>query len=142
MDCMPVLDPTNDDVAFVMMPGHGLYRFRVPQAPDLGWDRPTPRYAMAQERFICCEPRLYRSPVLRWEGFVGVAPQDEERLLVALRLAEIAILFVAFAASWAGPRSGEALAQLRDVVRWCIIPDSEAVAQFSEAYRPMAHGRA
>jgi hypothetical protein len=45
-------------------------------------------------RHVGTWPREFESPALGWRGFVWVASQDEERLLVALRAAEGVIFFL------------------------------------------------
>lgn len=86
----PVLAP-GEPLRFIF--AHGSPAVWLIQAPEPPVRFDTAARWSPMPEPIRCYARLHRSPALGWDGMVLCADGDERRLFVALRMAEIAILF-------------------------------------------------
>ena len=98
MNELPIFDPWAPvtEPRFIMSQDTGAAHLRVPEPRifPLLWERvSTPAFQVVVRG-------EYASPALQWRGWIFRAA-DEERLLVSLRMAEEAILLLAFLA-WLG----------------------------------------
>lgn len=108
----PVLIPGEPTRFHIFDSAHERYLLPIPQRHPPTFARFGGRQTYEASRVIVCDVRRYRSSVLGLDVLMGAAEGDETRAFVALRLAEMAILFVEVLAEIGGGGRGDALAKL------------------------------
>lgn len=89
----PVLHP-EEPMRFLLFDGdHARYLLPIEAKSPPMFARFGGRATYDPARVVVCDVRLYQSIMLHQEWCVGCAEGQEPRLLAALRLAEIAIMF-------------------------------------------------